>query len=50
MIISPSIASADLLHAAEEVRFICGHFPDLHVDIEDACIWTIFPLASDLPV
>ena len=35
MIISPSIASADLLHAAEEVRFICGHFPDLHVDIED---------------
>ena len=35
MIISPSIASADLLHAADEVRFICEHFPDLHADIED---------------
>ena len=35
MIISPSIASGDLLHAADEVGFICEHFPNVHVDIED---------------
>lgn len=35
MILSPSIASGDLLHASEEIDFLCRNFPDLHVDIED---------------
>lgn len=35
MLISPSIASADLLHIAEEVDFADKHFDNLHLDVED---------------
>ncbi len=35
MIISPSLVSGDLMHAADEIRFICRNFDELHLDIED---------------
>ena len=35
MLISPSLASGDLMRAAEEIRFICRNFSELHLDIED---------------
>lgn len=33
--ISPSIASADLLHLREEIEFVDSHFEKIHIDIED---------------
>ncbi len=33
--ISPSIASSDLLHVADNIRFIDENFQDIHIDIED---------------
>lgn len=35
MIISPSIASSDVLHVADEVDFADKYFDDIHIDIED---------------
>ena len=35
MLISPSIASADVLHIADEVKFIDTYFDNIHIDIED---------------
>lgn len=35
MLISPSIASGDVLHIAEEVEFADKYFDDIHIDIED---------------
>lgn len=35
MIISPSLASGNLMHAAVDIRYICRNFPELHLDIED---------------
>jgi len=35
MRISPSLASGDLMDAADEIRYICRNFPELHLDIED---------------
>ncbi|MDO4378874.1 MAG: hypothetical protein Q4C64_07100 [Erysipelotrichia bacterium] len=35
MIISPSIASSDVLHVADEVDFAGKYFDDIHIDIED---------------
>ncbi|MBQ6478469.1 MAG: hypothetical protein IJI44_03780 [Erysipelotrichaceae bacterium] len=35
MLISPSIASADVLHIADEVKYIDKYFDNIHIDIED---------------
>lgn len=35
MIISPSIASSDVLYVADEVDFADKYFDDIHIDIED---------------
>ena len=35
MLISPSIASADVLHVADEVEYIDTNFDNIHIDIED---------------
>ena len=35
MIISPSLASGGLMHAADEIHYICRNFAELHLDIED---------------
>lgn len=35
MLISPSIASGDVLHIADEVEFADKYFDDIHIDIED---------------
>lgn len=35
MLISPSIASADILHVANELEFIDKYFNNIHIDIED---------------
>jgi pentose-5-phosphate-3-epimerase len=35
MLISPSIASADVLRVAEELDFIDRYFDNIHIDIED---------------
>ncbi len=38
MIISPSIASSDVLHVADEVDFAGKYFDDIHIDIEDGVV------------
>ncbi|MGN1399364.1 MAG: hypothetical protein ACI4WG_05150 [Erysipelotrichaceae bacterium] len=38
MIISPSIASSDVLHIADEVDFAEKYFDDIHIDIEDGVV------------
>ena len=38
MLISPSIASSDLLHLEEETVFAAHHFGQIHIDIEDGTI------------
>ena len=38
MIISPSIASSDVLHVADEVDFAGKYFDDIHIDIEDSVV------------
>ena len=38
MLISPSIASSDLLHLEEETVFAARHFGQIHIDIEDGTI------------
>lgn len=38
MIISPSIASSNLLRIADEVMFVNEHFNELHIDIEDGVV------------
>lgn len=38
MIISPSIASSDVLHVADEVDFASKYFDDIHIDIEDGVV------------
>lgn len=35
MVISPSIASGNLMRIEDDVRYICNAFPALHIDIED---------------
>ncbi len=35
MLVSPSIASADVLNVAAEVRYIDKYFDNIHIDIED---------------
>ncbi len=35
MLISPSVASADVLHIADEVEYIDAYFDNIHIDIED---------------
>ncbi len=35
MLVSPSIASADVLHVADEVKYIDTYFDNIHIDIED---------------
>lgn len=35
MFISPSVASGNMLNVEQEVHFICNHFHEIHVDIED---------------
>ena len=35
MLISPSVASSDLLRLGEEAAFADRHFRQLHIDIED---------------
>lgn len=35
ILVSPSIASADVLRVADEVRFIDRYFDNIHIDIED---------------
>ncbi len=38
MLISPSVASSDLLHLEEETTFAACHFGQIHIDIEDGTI------------
>ena len=38
MIISPSIASSDVMHVADEVDFADKYFDDIHIDIEDGVV------------
>lgn len=38
MRISPSLASADLLHMAEEIEFADRYFNEIHLDIEDGVV------------
>lgn len=35
MIVSPSIASSDVLHIADELDYINSYFDEVHIDIED---------------
>jgi pentose-5-phosphate-3-epimerase len=38
MLVSPSIASADVLHVADEVKYIDTYFDNIHIDIEDGVV------------
>ncbi len=38
MLISPSIASSDLLHLADETEFASHYFHQIHIDIEDGVV------------
>ncbi len=38
MIISPSIASSDVMHVADEVDFADKYYDDIHIDIEDGVV------------